>query len=73
VADLDHATTFFVSLGLEVGGTGSVEGEFVETVGGIPGAHSEIAMPRPRWRVPPGAGELHHARPRDRNADSDSQ
>jgi catechol 2,3-dioxygenase-like lactoylglutathione lyase family enzyme len=28
VADLDAATAFFVSLGLEVEGTGSVEGEF---------------------------------------------
>ncbi len=47
VADLDSATTFFVGLGLEVEGTGSVEGEFVETVCGIPGAHCEIAMLRP--------------------------
>ena len=47
VADLDTATEFFVGLGLEVEGTGSVEGEFVETVCGIPGAHCEIAMLRP--------------------------
>jgi len=47
VADLDRATAFFVSLGLEVEGTGSVDGEFVETVCGIPGAHCEIAMLRP--------------------------
>ena len=47
VADLDQATAFFVSLGLEVEGTGSVEGEFVETVCGIPGAKCEIAMLRP--------------------------
>jgi catechol 2,3-dioxygenase-like lactoylglutathione lyase family enzyme len=44
VADLDSVTAFFVGLGLEVEGTGSVEGEFVETVCGIPGAHCEIAM-----------------------------
>ena len=44
VADLDSATAFFVGLGLGVEGTGSVEGEFVETVCGIPGAHCEIAM-----------------------------
>lgn len=31
VADLDQATAFFVSLGLEVEGTGSVDGEYVET------------------------------------------
>jgi catechol 2,3-dioxygenase-like lactoylglutathione lyase family enzyme len=47
VTDLDQATAFFVSLGLEVEGTGSVEGEFVETVCGIPGAHCQIAMLRP--------------------------
>ena len=44
VADLDSATAFFVGLGLEVEGTGSVEGEFVETVCGIPGARCEITM-----------------------------
>ena len=47
VADLDSATAFFVGLGLEVEGTGTVEGEFVETVCGIPGARCEIAMLRP--------------------------
>jgi len=47
VADLDAATEFFVSLGLEVEGTGEVKGEFVETVCGIPGAHCRIVMLRP--------------------------
>ena len=47
VADLASVTAFFVGLGLEVEGTGSVRGEFVETVCGIPGAHCEIAMLRP--------------------------
>ncbi|MFD6856856.1 VOC family protein [Rhodococcus sp. NPDC060090] len=47
VADLPSATAFFVGLGLEVEGTGSVAGEFVETVCGIPGAHCEIVMLRP--------------------------
>jgi catechol 2,3-dioxygenase-like lactoylglutathione lyase family enzyme len=46
VADLDSATAFFVGLGLQVEGTGSVQGEFVETVCGIPGAHCQIAMLR---------------------------
>lgn len=46
VADLDAATQFFVSLGLEVEGTGTVKGEFVETVCAIPGAHCEIVMLR---------------------------
>jgi catechol 2,3-dioxygenase-like lactoylglutathione lyase family enzyme len=47
VADLDSATEFFVKLGLEVEGTGSVQGEFVETVCGIPGAHCRLVMLRP--------------------------
>lgn len=47
VADLHAATAFFVGLGLEVEGTGSVKGEFVETVCGIRGAHCEIVMLRP--------------------------
>ena len=47
VADLASVTAFFVGLGLEVEGTGSVQGEFVDTVCGIPGAHCEIAMLRP--------------------------
>ena len=51
VANLESATAFFVGLGLELEGTGSVEGEFVETVCGIPGAKCEIAMLRP-----PGEG-----------------
>ncbi|MBO9521923.1 MAG: VOC family protein [Nocardioidaceae bacterium] len=46
VADLDAATAFFVNLGLEVEGTGFVEGEFVETVCAIPGARCRIAMLR---------------------------
>lgn len=44
VSDLDTATAFFVRLGLEVEGTGSVEGEFVEAVCGIPGAQCRIVM-----------------------------
>jgi len=46
VADLERATAFFVGLGLEVEGTGEVQGEFVETVCGIPDAHCRIAMLR---------------------------
>ncbi len=51
VADLDAATAFFTGLGLEVEGTGSVEGDFVETVCGIPGAQCQIVM----LRSPDGA------------------
>ena len=54
VADLTSATAFFVGLGLDVEGTGSVEGDFVETVCGIPGARCEIAM----LRAPDGGTRL---------------
>jgi catechol 2,3-dioxygenase-like lactoylglutathione lyase family enzyme len=47
VADLDTVTAFFVGLGLEVEGRMFVEGEFVDTVIGIPDSRSEIAMLRP--------------------------
>ena len=51
VADLDVATAFFVGLGLEVQGRTFVEGEFIDTVCGIPGCRTEIVMLRP-----PGGG-----------------
>jgi catechol 2,3-dioxygenase-like lactoylglutathione lyase family enzyme len=51
VADLDTVTAFFVGLGLEVEGRAFVEGEFVDTVTGIPGTRSHIVMLRP-----PGGG-----------------
>ena len=47
VADLDTVTGFFVGLGLEVEGRMSMEGEFVDTVIGIPGSRSQIVMLRP--------------------------
>jgi catechol 2,3-dioxygenase-like lactoylglutathione lyase family enzyme len=47
VADLDTVTAFFVGLGLEVEGRMFVEGEFVDTVIGIPDSRSEIVMLRP--------------------------
>jgi len=51
VGDLDEATAFFVGLGLEVEGRMFMEGEFVDTVIGIPGSLSEIVTLRP-----PGGG-----------------
>jgi catechol 2,3-dioxygenase-like lactoylglutathione lyase family enzyme len=51
VANLDAATAFFVGLGLEVEGRAFVEGEFIDTVCGIPDARTEIVMLRP-----PGGG-----------------
>jgi catechol 2,3-dioxygenase-like lactoylglutathione lyase family enzyme len=48
VADLDEVTAFFLGLGLEVEGTRMfVEGEFLDTVIGIPGSRTEIVMLRP--------------------------
>src|SRR5262249_783491 len=48
VADLDAATAFFVGLGLEVEGRTFLEGEFLDTVCGIPDARTEIVMLRPK-------------------------
>ena len=47
VADLDTVAAFFVALGLEVEGRTFVEGEFLDTVIGIPDARTEILMLRP--------------------------
>jgi catechol 2,3-dioxygenase-like lactoylglutathione lyase family enzyme len=58
VADLDAVTAFFVGLGLEVEGRTFVEGEFIETVIGIPNARSEIVM----LRLPDGGTGLELAR-----------
>ncbi len=46
VRDLDTAVTFFLGLGLELDGRTFIEGEFLETVTGIPDARTEIAMLR---------------------------
>ena len=54
VADLDTVTAFFVGLGLEVEGRTFVEGEFVDTVIGIPGTRSHIVM----LRLPEGGPGL---------------
>jgi len=51
VDDLDSVTAFFVGLGLEVEGRMLVEGEFLDTVIGIPDSRTEIVMLRP-----PGGG-----------------
>ena len=51
VADLDTAAAFFVGLGLEIEGRTFVEGEFLDTVCGIPNSRTEIVM-----LVPPDGG-----------------
>jgi catechol 2,3-dioxygenase-like lactoylglutathione lyase family enzyme len=55
VSDLDAATEFFVGLGLEVEGARMVvEGEFLDTVIGIPGSRTEVVM----LRTPDGGTRL---------------
>ncbi len=51
VQDIDTVAAFFVGLGLEVEGRMFVEGEFLDTVCGIPDSRTEIVMLRP-----PGGG-----------------
>lgn len=46
VADLDGAVEFFLKLGLELEGRMPMEGEFLDTVCGIPNSRTEIAMLR---------------------------
>lgn len=58
VADLDVVSAFFVALGLEVEGRALVEGEFLETVCGIPGSRTEIVM----LKSPDGGARLELAR-----------
>src|ERR671917_2296131 len=47
VADIDAVTAFFVGLGLEVEARMFVEGEFLDTVIGIPDSRTEIVMLQP--------------------------
>ena len=47
VADLDGVAAFFVALGLEIEGRTFVEGEFLDTVSGIPDSRTEIVMLKP--------------------------
>jgi catechol 2,3-dioxygenase-like lactoylglutathione lyase family enzyme len=47
VADIDAVSAFFVELGFEVEGRTSLEGEFLDTVIGIPDSRTEMVMLRP--------------------------
>ena len=58
VGDLERAITFFVGLGLEVEGRTFVEGDFIDTVTGIPDSRSEIVM----LRTPGGGTQLELSR-----------
>ena len=51
VRDLDTVTAFFVRLGFETEGRTVLEGDFLDTVIGIPNSRTEIVMLRP-----PGGG-----------------
>lgn len=54
VRDLDHAIDFFIRLGLEVETRIPIEGEFLDTVTGLSGARTEIAM----LHAPDGGSKL---------------
>jgi catechol 2,3-dioxygenase-like lactoylglutathione lyase family enzyme len=66
VEDLDAATAFFLELGLELKGEGRVEGEWVDSVVGLAGVRSQIAMLEcpdgqsrielSKFHAPPGPG-----------------
>src|ERR1700684_4349140 len=47
VRDLDAVTAFFAGLGFETEGRTVLEGEFLDTVIGIPNSSTEIVMLRP--------------------------
>ena len=47
VANLDTVTEFFVGLGFELEGRTTLEGEFLDTVIGMPDARTEIVVLRP--------------------------
>ena len=54
VDDLAAATAFFVDLGLELQGEGSVEGDWVDRIVGLEGVRAELAM----VQAPGGGGRL---------------
>ena len=47
VANLDTVTEFFVALGFELEGRTTLEGEFLDTVIGMPDARTELVVLRP--------------------------
>ena len=67
VDDLDAAVRFFVALGLESGGSGSVEGEWVDRIIALKGAEVDFAF----VRTPDGAGQLELVRFRSPPAEGD--
>lgn len=71
VDDLAAATAFFVELGLELQGEGTVEGGSVDRIVGLDGVRAEIAMVETpeghgrleltKFHAPPGPGGDRHA------------
>jgi catechol 2,3-dioxygenase-like lactoylglutathione lyase family enzyme len=71
VDDLAAATEFFVELGLELQGKGSVEGDWVDRIVGLEGVRSELVMMETpdghgrleltKFHAPPGPGGDRHA------------
>lgn len=47
VDDLEQAVAFFMELGFETEGRMVLEGEFLDTVTGLPNARTEVVMLRP--------------------------
>jgi catechol 2,3-dioxygenase-like lactoylglutathione lyase family enzyme len=71
VDDLAAATAFFVELGLELQGDGSVEGGWADRVVGLEGVRAEIAM----METPDGHGRIELAKfhhPMGRGVDRDA-
>ena len=71
VDDLEAAKAFFTELGLEVRGSGSVDGEWVDRVVGLEGVHTDFAMMETpdghsrleliSFHTPPAEGDDGHA------------
>jgi catechol 2,3-dioxygenase-like lactoylglutathione lyase family enzyme len=58
VEDLDAVVAFFVEIGMELEGTGPVEGTWVDAVIGIEGSRQDIAM----LRIPGAEGRVELAK-----------
>jgi catechol 2,3-dioxygenase-like lactoylglutathione lyase family enzyme len=58
VEDIDAVISFFVELGMELEGKGSIEGRWVERVIGIDGVRQDVAM----LRIPDGPGRIELAK-----------
>src|SRR5690349_20924491 len=61
VNDLDAAAEFFLSLGFEHGGRGTVDGEQVDKINGLEGVRAEVLFVRTPARTGPLEPIQHHA------------